>query len=294
MIFNNQIQVSSFDALLRSLVYLVLQRIERRQKPLGTFYFTRTTKGKKIEKKTPKTWRLHFHFIHLAKRARAQAMVDDDASRGEYYALRAHDLEPRWEPSVLAALLGLNLIDELSEEYGEGREDGEGGKAAEEGAGVLDPGASHNAPPPPPPPQPLREDECRVVMLSAGGREATVEVASLQALEYALMRNGARSIAWEMIGVALHYITLSTIHSSPTLTFFSTHPRRPFIASNGREAGLEVPLTHGYRLFNLEPLPPHAHVRSAAHLPGVEPPLAMQLAPLPTKELQINNMFDRC
>ena len=45
-------------------------------------------------------------------------------------------------------------------------------------------------------------------------------------------------------------------------------------------------MTHGYRFFNLSPLPPHAHVTCAAHVPGADPPLALQLAPLPTAEVR--------
>lgn len=92
----------------------------------------------------------------------------DDAARagGCPYALRAYELEPCWSDQLVATLLGMRLREE--EERGDG-EDGEGVRGAF-----------------------LREDECRV-MRRAGddGGEATVEVASREALEFALMRNGA-------------------------------------------------------------------------------------------------------
>ena len=46
-----------------------------------------------------------------------------------------------------------------------------------------------------------------------------------------------------------------------------------------------MPLTHGYRHYRLEPLPPHDDVASHAQVPGEDPPLVAQLAPLSTVEI---------
>ena len=46
-----------------------------------------------------------------------------------------------------------------------------------------------------------------------------------------------------------------------------------------------MPLTHGYRHYRLEPLPPHDDIASHAQVPGEDPPLVAQLAPLSTVEI---------
>ena len=46
-----------------------------------------------------------------------------------------------------------------------------------------------------------------------------------------------------------------------------------------------MPLTHGYRHYRLDPLPPHDDVASHAQVPGEDPPLVAQLAPLSTVEI---------
>ena len=45
-----------------------------------------------------------------------------------------------------------------------------------------------------------------------------------------------------------------------------------------------MPLTHGYRHYRLQPSPPHNNI-SDAQVPGEDPPLVAQLAPLSTEEI---------
>ena len=45
-----------------------------------------------------------------------------------------------------------------------------------------------------------------------------------------------------------------------------------------------MPLTHGYRHYRLQPSPPHDNI-SDAQVPGEDPPLVAQLAPLSTEEI---------
>jgi hypothetical protein len=96
----------------------------------------------------------------------------------EYYALCARALEPSWSDQLVAALLGLHLREEEEGHLPGGGGGGGGGDGVGEDVRVR--GA-------------LREDECRVARSAGcgGEGEATVEVASREALEFALMRDGA-------------------------------------------------------------------------------------------------------
>ena len=127
-------------------------------------------------------------------------MRDRDAG---YYALRAHDLVPSWSEQLVAAFLGLNLRDKEDEED-EGEGGGGGGGGGGDGNVALHVSSAVHLPP-------LNEDECRVTR--SGDGEAIVEVASLKALEVALMRDGAcRVMSTTSTSTSLSHAALITIH----------------------------------------------------------------------------------